>query len=99
MTHVEFLRDRFGSANWVLARRTPNILRRYGDDVVCISKKQYAAVEKEWRYLYGDPYDKARAELYCVLRDLRDCLPLSSITSDPFRDRIDAALEAERNAR
>lgn len=68
MTHLEFLRDRFGGSNWVLARRTAGIIRRYGEDVVCVSEQRYAAIEKEWRTLYGDPYDKTRAEIYIYIR-------------------------------
>lgn len=30
-----------GGSNWVLARKTPNILARYGTDVICLSNKKY----------------------------------------------------------
>lgn len=49
---LEFLRARFGK-NWVLARRTTNIVARYGSDVVCLSKKQYLQAETD--YLDGKP--------------------------------------------
>lgn len=47
----DFLRWKFGR-NWVLARRTKNIVRRCGPDVVCLSQKQYQAALDElaaWR--------------------------------------------------
>lgn len=31
---------------WVIARRTPRIIQRYGADVVCITRKQYHAAER-----------------------------------------------------
>lgn len=68
--HGQFLRDQFGGANWVLARRTANIVRHYGEDVKCISKRQYRKAEYEYRKLFGDPNDAVRAELYCALKAL-----------------------------
>lgn len=47
---ADFLRKRFGK-NWVLARRSSNIVARYGSDVVCLSPKQYAQAEDD--YLNG----------------------------------------------
>ena len=43
----DFLRGRVG-ANWVLARRSAGVVRRYGDDVVCLSDKQYRGLQDEW---------------------------------------------------
>lgn len=38
-----------GSKNWVIARRSERIVRRYGDDVVCLTSKQYEdAEQKAW---------------------------------------------------
>ena len=37
--------------NWVLARRTPRIVARYGDDVVCLTAKQLDQAEAD--YLNG----------------------------------------------
>ena len=104
ITHADFLRDRFGGKNWVLSRRTPNIVRRYGEDVVCISKQRYAAVEQEWRRLYGDPYDAVRRDLYMALKVVvekhaRPCFMGNPYTYEPEWSRAIAALEAEANVR
>jgi len=96
--HLEFLRDRFGGKNWVLARRTPRIVERYGQDVICVSKKCYDAVEKEYRRIYGDPHDKVRARLYCALSDALAAMQNNDWDSGLLIQMADA-LEAERNAR
>ncbi len=48
--HEEFPFDAFakivGGHNWVIARRTPNILARYGQDVVCLTPKSYQNAER-----------------------------------------------------
>ena len=31
--------------NWVIARRTPRIVERYGPDVICLSQAKYASAE------------------------------------------------------
>ena len=100
MNHTEFLSDRFGGKNWVLARRTANIVRQYGEDVICISRQRYAAVEKEYRALFGDPYDKTRAQLYCALREAVRLLERSNMADrqKQFIDWAHATLEKERNA-
>jgi hypothetical protein len=36
-----------GSRNWVLHRRTARIVERYGEDVVCLSPKQFAEYEMQ----------------------------------------------------
>lgn len=43
----DFLKARVGP-NWVLARRTPRITRNYGQDVTCLSKKKFGALEAEY---------------------------------------------------
>ncbi len=35
-----------GGTNWVLARRTQNVVYRYGDDVICLSHKAYKNAER-----------------------------------------------------
>lgn len=42
-----FLRARFGK-NWVLARRSPRIVAKYGPGVICVSKKQYRQAEADY---------------------------------------------------
>lgn len=66
MTYLEFVRGKLGS-NWVVARRTSRILARYGEDVVCVSQQRLRAIDKEYRALYGDPYDDVRARMYRAL--------------------------------
>ena len=91
-TYVDFLCEQFGGKNWVLARRTERIVRRYGADVRCLSKKQYAAAERAWRIMYGDPHDKVRAELYQAARAYLTCGGVDETA------RLKAALEAEAAA-
>lgn len=74
MDYVEFLSCSFGGKNWVLARRSMNVVRKYGEDVICISRKRYAEVEKDYRAIHGDPHDKPRAAMYLALRAIRDHL-------------------------
>ena len=103
MEHLDFLRREFGGRNWVLARRSASITRRYGDDVICVSHKQYALAEHKYRAEYGDPYDKPRANLYIALMKARAHISLCSKAAPSpaiaLLQEIDAALEAERNAR
>ena len=46
-----------GGTNWVIARRTPNILARYGDDVICLSKKHYKDAERLARLALTEGFD------------------------------------------
>lgn len=98
----DFMRRRFGS-NWVLARRTKNIVRQYGADVRCVSHKQYYTAELEYRAINGDPHDPVRADLYRALVKARDHIALHSRAVPefvaPLLLEIDHALETERNAR
>jgi hypothetical protein len=101
--HRQFLRDSFGGANWVLAKRTANIVRRYGESVICVSKQRYAAVEREYRALYGDPNDKTRAELYCALKEVCRLHAKPTFQGNPFTyspewQRALAAIDSEANA-
>jgi hypothetical protein len=41
---ADFLRERIGR-NWVLHRRTARIVDRYGEDVICLTLRQYKALE------------------------------------------------------
>lgn len=45
---LEFLRARYGR-NWVVARRTPRIVARYGEDVKCFSVAVYDREHKAWQ--------------------------------------------------
>lgn len=42
-----------GGHNWVVARRSPRVVAKYGDDVVCLSPKRYAEVECIARKIAG----------------------------------------------
>ena len=39
------MRAAIGGRNWVVARRTPRIVERYGSDVICLSQAKYASAE------------------------------------------------------
>lgn len=39
-----------GSRNWVVARRTKNILARYGEGAVTLSQQEYRRLEKQFEY-------------------------------------------------
>lgn len=102
MQHAEFLRERMGN-NWVLgARRTDRLVRRYGESVNVVTRKRYAAIEKEWRAMYGDPYDKVRAELYQALAQAHMALLGVVGMNEIVRaagERAEKALAAEREVR
>ena len=51
-TFCEWLRGHIGS-NWVIARRTKNIVERYGNDVVTLSSKQHDALQDEYEVETG----------------------------------------------
>jgi hypothetical protein len=92
MTHTEFLHAQFGK-NWVLTPRVTDALkRRYGSDVVAVSKKRFAEVERDYRAVHGDAYDAVRAELYLALRDFRDSF---GHLSPQLKAQADAAIKAE----
>ena len=38
-----------GRSPWVIARRTARIVRRYGEDVTCLSRQRYDALEAEFK--------------------------------------------------
>lgn len=97
MTHLDFLRQELGP-NWVIARRTPNIVRRYGEDVICISPQCYRAIEQKYRAQYGDPHDKTRANLYCALKHAVKLLEKQAGIDAQFLDVAHAALQAEAAA-
>jgi hypothetical protein len=82
MTYLDFVRGKLGS-NWVVARRSPRILARYGEDVVCISKQRMRAIDKEYRALYGDPYDTVRAQMYLALVRAREAI-VDNLVGDDY---------------
>ena len=50
ITVSDIIEREHGTRNWVLARRSANMIRRYGDDVVCLSRKQYDAACEQAEY-------------------------------------------------
>lgn len=46
-TFCDFMREKVG-ANWVIARRSPRIVRKYGDDVATISQAAYRKLNAEY---------------------------------------------------
>lgn len=70
-----------GNRNWVLARRTPAILARYGADVVTLTRKQLGSLQKRFEIETADqspayPLLKKLLGSHCdavnVIRALRD---------------------------
>jgi hypothetical protein len=62
----EIVKREYGTDNWVLAaRRTSSIVRRYGEDVVVLSKKKYARLEQqlEWENAPDHPARELIAKL------------------------------------
>jgi hypothetical protein len=47
LTFCEFMAWTLGQ-NWVVARRTKRIVRKYGDDVVCISQRRYSEMRRQF---------------------------------------------------
>lgn len=43
---VDELNAHFGTHNWVIARRTKNIVAKYGDNVVCVTQAAYTRAEQ-----------------------------------------------------
>jgi len=79
--HSDFMAKRFGGPNWVIAQRTANVVRKYGEDVICISQKTYSAAEKAWEIRNAEnhpayPYLKKLFGNHCdavnVIRGLRE---------------------------
>lgn len=54
---LEAFRRQIGGANWVLARRTPAIVARYGEDVICLSREKYKDAERRAWLLQTEGYD------------------------------------------
>jgi len=54
---AEELRAQVGGENWVLHRRTPRIVERYGPDVICLSQRAYAEAERRARVARMEGYD------------------------------------------
>lgn len=48
MTELEFVRERAGTNNWVVARRSARIVGHYGADVFCFSPQAYAKVRDDY---------------------------------------------------
>jgi hypothetical protein len=68
-TFSAYVAQQIGTANWVYARRTVSVTRRYGADVVCLSPSRYRALQRDYRQLYGDPNDPQRGALYVAAKD------------------------------
>jgi hypothetical protein len=75
----DFLRENVGR-NWVLARRTSRIVKRYGADVVCLSQQRYTELELAFERLTGcssinsrEPSRFLKAAASDMLMALRAC--------------------------
>ena len=69
MTFTEFMRREIGS-NWVIARRTKNIVRGYGEDVVTLSHKQYKELELKWKIETADEHPACKILDLFILTDV-----------------------------
>lgn len=103
MTYADFIRARLGG-NWVIARRSPRVLAKYGEDVICISKQAMRKIDREYRTLFGDPYNAVRAKMYKALLASRSFLinELQFDGIDPDEGRgvlyaIEEAIKAEQD--
>lgn len=74
--------------NWVVARRSPRIVERYGEDVVCLSQARYATLKALFDAQAPSAENAARAML-TALRAIESCLR---------PDDDDAAARAVRGA-
>ena len=63
MTRADYISEKLGSRNWIIAKRTKNVLRRHGDDVVCISSKRYAEIQKAYEMEHDTIITHAAFEL------------------------------------
>lgn len=82
-TFGEFLQAKVGK-NWVIHRRTEHIIRRYGPDVICLSKSRYRELQEQYELetgwsangLPGEPCErlkKAAPELLAALKHAVEC--------------------------
>ena len=89
------MRAAIGGKNWVIARRTESIVRRYGKDVICVSPQDYAKAEAKAIANRG----WARpCEL--VVIDMLGLLKIGSLSGPAVDDAIreaEALLERARN--
>lgn len=46
-TITDLIERKYGSRNWVVARRTSRIVERYGEDVVALSQRKFSALKAE----------------------------------------------------
>lgn len=53
-TFTDFLAQRLGTRNWVVARRTARIVRKYGANVATVSQKRFSALAREFEQTYGE---------------------------------------------
>lgn len=54
---LEEINAQIGGPRWVIARRTPRIVEKYGDDVICLTPKQYQEYTRLARVARMKGYD------------------------------------------
>lgn len=97
VTECDFLRERLGP-NWVVMNRRSKEPRfdRRGFEQTQVTRGQYRAAEREYRALYGDPHDRARAQMYRALLACKEHLSGSCDTmSQKLLLDVEAAITAE----
>lgn len=73
---------------WVLARRTPRIIERYGPDVRCFGKVEYAKLEERYRV----------AKRTDTLAEIAKWFPPARVPTDIIARALIEAFEAGRAA-
>lgn len=64
---ADYMREKVGR-NWVISRRTPRIVAQYGEDVVCISPKEYKSIQVAFNAQAPSIENAARAMLAALQR-------------------------------
>lgn len=53
---TDIVKAKHGTGNWVIAKRTKRVVANYGEDVVCLSPREYAIYQKEAELASADEH-------------------------------------------
>lgn len=59
VTFMEFIRDRLGTTNWIVAGRTSRNLVRFGEDAVFLTQAEFRAIKDEYAAMQRGHVDAA----------------------------------------
>lgn len=96
MNYLTWMRQTVGEKWVVAARTTPRIQRQYPGAVI-ITPRRMKDLDRQYRILYGDPYDKQRAAMYTALCDVIEFN--AGNLSEELRERAHRIIAAEADAR